>query len=326
MGFSLLVVGILVAIAILGSTIRGLDFLLAVVVPYGAAATFLGGLIYRILKWGRVPVPFRIPTTAGQQKSLPWIPASTLDNPSTAAGVVGRIALEVLFFRSLVRNTRTEVYPGAKGPKLAYHWEKWLWLGGLVFHWSLLIILIRHLRLFIEPVPAFIAGLEGLDGFLRVGFQGLLLTDVGILVAVTYLFLRRALIPQVRYVSLPGDYVPLFLILGIAVSGLLMRYFYRVDVTAAKELAMGLVAFRPALPDGLGTLFYVHLFLVSCLLAYFPFSKLVHMGAIFLSPTRNLPNNSRAFRHINPWNYPVKVHTYEEYEKEFRDKMKAAGL
>jgi hypothetical protein len=30
--------------------------------------------------------------------------------------------------------------------------------------------------------------------------------------------------------------------------------------------------------------------------------------------------------HTNPWDYPVKVHTYEEYEDEFRDKMKAAGI
>jgi hypothetical protein len=31
-------------------------------------------------------------------------------------------------------------------------------------------------------------------------------------------------------------------------------------------------------------------------------------------------------RHINPWNAPVKVHTYAEYEDEFRAKMKAVGL
>jgi nitrate reductase gamma subunit len=105
-----------------------------------------------------------------------------------------------------------------------------------------------------------------------------------------------------------------------------MRYFYRVDVTAVKELTMGLVTLQPVVPDGLGMLFFIHLFLVSVLAAYFPFSKLVHMGGIFLSPTRNLPNDSRARRHINPWNYPVPVHTYEEYEEEFRDKMKLAGL
>jgi len=65
---------------------------------------------------------------------------------------------------------------------------------------------------------------------------------------------------------------------------------------------------------------------VSVLLAYFPFSKLMHLAGVFLSPTRNLSNNSRFVRHVNPWNYPVKVHTYEEYEEEFRDKMIEAGL
>jgi hypothetical protein len=31
-------------------------------------------------------------------------------------------------------------------------------------------------------------------------------------------------------------------------------------------------------------------------------------------------------RHVNPWNYPVHVHTYEEYEDDFREKMIEAGL
>ena len=37
-------------------------------------------------------------------------------------------------------------------------------------------------------------------------------------------------------------------------------------------------------------------------------------------------NNNRFKRHINPWNYPVKVHTYADYEDEFREKMVDAGL
>jgi nitrate reductase gamma subunit len=73
-------------------------------------------------------------------------------------------------------------------------------------------------------------------------------------------------------------------------------------------------------------LFYIHLFLISVLFAYFPFSKLMHLGGVFLSPTRNMPNNTREVRHINPWNYPVKVHTYAAYEDEFREKMIEAGL
>ncbi|CEP67326.1 Nitrate reductase, gamma subunit [Moorella glycerini] len=323
MAFSFFIVIALIMVVALGVGVAGLQYLFGVIIPYAAIAIFLAGMAYRVIKWARAPVPFRIPTTAGQQKSLPWIKASTFDNPSSTAGVIGRMALEVLLFRSLLRNTRMELH---QGPRLAYHWEKWLWLGGLLFHWSFLIIFLRHLRFFTEPVPPFVSRLEGIDGFFRFGLQGLYITDIIILVAVTYLFLRRVVIPQVRYISLPADYFPLFLILGIASTGILMRYFFRVDITAVKELTIGLVTFSPRVPEGVGILFYIHLFLVCILGAYFPFSKLVHMGGIFLSPTRNLPNDSRARRHINPWNYPVKVHTYEEYEEEFREKMKMAGL
>ena len=89
---------------------------------------------------------------------------------------------------------------------------------------------------------------------------------------------------------------------------------------------MGLVTFHPTIPEGLASIFYVHVFFVSVLLAYFPFSKLMHIGGIFFSPTLNMRADTRATRHINPGNYPVHVHTYEEYEDEFREKMVEAGL
>jgi nitrate reductase gamma subunit len=91
-------------------------------------------------------------------------------------------------------------------------------------------------------------------------------------------------------------------------------------------MAMSLLRLSPQPADGLGVVFYAHLLLVCTLLAYFPFSKLVHMGGIFLSPTRNLTANSREVRHVNPWNAPVPVHTYAEYEDEFRERMREAGL
>jgi hypothetical protein len=99
-----------------------------------------------------------------------------------------------------------------------------------------------------------------------------------------------------------------------------------VDIVRVKELAIGLFSFHPTMPEGIGTIFFIHIFLVSILIAYFPFSKLMHMAGIFLSPTRNLSNNSRFVRHTNPWDYPVKVHTYEEYEDEFREKMVEVDL
>ncbi|MBW2193975.1 MAG: respiratory nitrate reductase subunit gamma, partial [Deltaproteobacteria bacterium] len=144
--------------------------------------------------------------------------------------------------------------------------------------------------------------------------------------AAAFLFLRRLFVSQVRYISLASDFFPLFLIMGIAFTGILMRYFSKVNIVGIKELAMGLVTFHFTIPEGIGSLFFIHLFFVCVLLAYFPFSKLMHLGGIFMSPTRNLTTNSREKRHINPWNYPVKVHGYDAYEDEFREKMVEAGL
>ena len=321
--FSFFTVVALVLIVLIGVKAANLHYLFGVIIPYLAFLAFLAGIVYRVIKWARVPVPFRIPTTAGQEMSLPWIKQNKIDNPSTSLGVIVRMALEVLLFRSLFRNTRAEL---RDGPKISYGSTKWLWAAGLAFHWTFLIILIRHFRLFLDPIPLPIEIVEALDGFFQVGAPVLYLTDLIFLGAVTFLFLRRVVIPQVRYISLAADFFPLFLIGAIGASGVLMRYFLKTDVVGIKELTMGLITFSPVVPQMIGTIFYIHLFLVSALFVYIPMSKLMHMAGVFLSPTRNLANTNRAVMHVNPWNYPVKVHTYAEYEDDFREKMKAAGL
>jgi nitrate reductase gamma subunit len=230
---------------------------------------------------------------------------------------------EVLFFRSLFANTKMEI---KDGPKVVYGSSKYLWASGLVFHWSFLVIFLRHFRFFTEPVPAFVHALQWADGFMQIGVPILYMTDLFIVAGLTYLFLRRVVVPQLRYISLVADYFPLFLILGIALSGILMRYFTKVDIAAVKELTMGLVTFTFSVPEGIGPMFWIHLVLVCALFIYFPFSKLMHLGGVFLSPTRNLANNSRAKRHINPWNPTVHPHTYEEWEEEFKDKLEMADI
>ena len=73
-------VGGLFLLGLLGGA-PGMDWIFGVVLPYLAVALFFGGLIYRVMSWANVPVPFRIPTTCGQQKSLPWIKQDKLENP-----------------------------------------------------------------------------------------------------------------------------------------------------------------------------------------------------------------------------------------------------
>ena len=99
---SLLVVALVAAIAWLGASI-GLGSLFGVVLPYAAIAVFLVGVVWRMVYWAKSPVPFAIPTTGGQEKSLDWIKQAKWDCPDTKWGVVKRMILEVFLFRSLFR-------------------------------------------------------------------------------------------------------------------------------------------------------------------------------------------------------------------------------
>lgn len=324
--FSLLAFAILIVIAIIGANVPALHYFFGVIIPYIAIFAFIIGIIWRIIKWARAPVPFRITTTCGQQKSFDWIKQNKLDNPSSTLGTIGRMLLEVLFFRSLFRNTKQSL---KEGPKLVYKADKWLWALSLAFHWSFLIIVLRHFRFFTEPIPFYVGYLQHLDGFLEIGVPIIYLTNVGVVAAITFLFFRRIFNEKVKYISLAQDYFPLLLLFGIVGSGIIMRYFVKTDLVAVKELAVGILSFSPSAPAvGLNEWFYIHFFLVCCLLVYFPMSKLVHFAGVFMSPTRNLANNNRMKRHINPWNDEFKLHyhTYEEYEDEFRDVMKDVGL
>jgi len=316
-------VTILVLLPLLTLPGAGAEFVFAVAVPYLALAAFFSGFIYRIVRWAQSPVPFNITTVAGQEKSLPWIKDDKIESPANNWAVAWRMFLEIFFFRSLFRNSRADL---VAGQRLVYGGSRWLWLGGLAFHWSLLVIIFRHLRFFTEPVFLPVTWLTNLDSLFQFSLSTLFLTDFIILTSLTYLFFRRVVSPQIKYISLASDYLALLLILGVAISGVLMRWVFKVDVDAVKRLAISMIIFRPAVSPNIGLAFYIHLMLVCTLVAYFPFSKMMHAPGILFSPTRNMKNDSRAVRHINPWNRAVRIHTYEEYEDEYRKPMIAAGL
>ena len=198
--FSLIVVVALALVAYIGASIPGLQVVFGIIRPYAAIITFVVFFVLRVLGWARSPVPFRIPTTCGQQKSLPWIKQNKIDNPTTTWGVVVRMILEITVFRSLFRNTKMQLHEG----KLTYKWEIWLWVVALAFHYSFLVVVVRHMRFFFEPVPSVIKIIEMLDGFfriefmsdvLKIGLPGIYISGLVLLGAVTFLFLRRIVIP-----------------------------------------------------------------------------------------------------------------------------------
>lgn len=324
--YSLVFVFLLVLIPLFGVGAAKLDFFFAVCVPYTAIIIFVAGFACKVFGWAKRPVPFRIPTTGGQQQSLDWITQNKWDNPSTGPQTVMRMLGEVLLFRTLFRNTRTKL---SEGPVVAYTSSKWLWMFAILFHYGFILVFFRHFRLFLEPVPIFLNWLEFGDGLLQIGAPRLYLSDLLLVAGVALLLGRRLWDAKVRYISLVQDYFPLILILSIALSGVYMRYFAKVDIVAIKTLTMGLVTLHFPTAEqfaGVSPAFFVHLFLVCTLMIYFPFSKLMHLGGVFLSPTRNLPNDSRIHHHVNPWNPDIKPHSYAAYEKDFGVPMAEAGL
>ena len=323
--FSFLAVIALVLIAWLGSQIPGMPYLFGVALPYLAMMIFLGGCVYKVVQWAKSPVPFPIQTTCGQGKSLDFIKHNWLEAPSTNAEVVARMFLEIVTFRSLFRNTKSEIH---EGPHITYESSKWLWAFALIFHYSFLSIVVRHMRLFLDPVPAWIGWWEFIDGIFEVGAPTWYMSDVGLVLGCLLLFGRRLITRHVRYISLMNDYFPLVLIFAVAITGILMRFFLRtdIDIVNIKQLTVGLVTLSPTIGAEIGSIFYIHVFLVCVLLAYFPFSKLMHFAGVFLSPTRNLKNDSRAVRHENPWNPRILPHSYSGYEDEFREFMVDAGI
>ena len=129
----LFIVLLLLAVSFIGVGTVKMEYFFGVVMPYAAMAIFILGVILRVLKWAKSPVPSRIPTSCGQQKSMGWVKNSKLDNPHNGFWTIARMALEILTFRSLFRNTKASL---EKGPKLVYGGSKWLWVAALAFHYS----------------------------------------------------------------------------------------------------------------------------------------------------------------------------------------------
>ncbi|MBF0621686.1 MAG: respiratory nitrate reductase subunit gamma [Magnetococcales bacterium] len=224
---------------------------------------YLALLIFVVGFTWRIMVYFKTPAPL----KIPTTPA-----PITTSGVVVRMFTEVAFFHSLFKG------------------NKWTWLGGYVFHLALALVTLRHLRYFINPLPDFFAHLQIfgiIAGIVMVGALG-------------FLLVRRYWVDRVRHISSPADYLMLLLLIGIGVTGLLMKFVYRPDIISIKTAMINWITFQGFTAPG-DTLFLVHFGMVLILMVIFPFSKLMHMGGIFFSPTRNQRDNPREIKHVNPW-------------------------
>ena len=232
------------------STVYALLFIVATIV-------LIAGLARKIVQYARTPAPLKIPTT----------PA-----PVTQTGVVLRMFREVVFFESLFKST------------------KWTWIFGWMFHLGLFLVLLRHVRYFIDPVWLPIELIQPFGMY--AGFA--------MVVGLAGLLIRRVMVDRVRYISSPSDFLWLLLLIAIGSSGLLMTFVWHTDVVMVKDFFTGVWTFSGGdLP--VDFLLIMHLLMVVLLMLLLPFSKLLHIPGIFFSPTRNQVDNPREKRHLAPW-------------------------
>jgi len=228
---------------------------------YLAAALFIIGVARKIFIFAKTPQPLKIPTT----------PA-----PTTKAGVVWRIIKEVTVFESLFKS------------------NKWIWIFGWLFHMGLFLVLARHLRYFLQPVPTIITLIQPFGKY----------AAFAMIIGLAGLWGRRFLVDRVRYISSPSDHLMLILLLSIGISGALMTFgdleSVSPDIISLKEFIMGLIYFDLQ-PIPTSPLLLVHLALVAVLMIVFPISKLLHAPGVFFSPTRNQADDPREHRHVAGW-------------------------
>jgi nitrate reductase gamma subunit len=224
---------------------------------YAATALLCIGVASRIFDYARTPAPLKIATT----------PA-----PVSAGGVAWRITREVVLFESLFKS------------------NKWTWVFGWMFHFALLLVLLRHLRYFTEPVWPAVVWLQPFG----------LYAAFAMILGLGGLWVRRFTVARVRYISTPSDHLMLLLLILIGATGLSIKYAVHTDIVAVKAFMLGLLYFdwQPLPAD---PLLLTHLFLVAALMAIFPVSKLLHAPGLFFSPTRNQVDNPREVRHVTRW-------------------------
>lgn len=187
-----------------------------------------------LLFWGRVFSHALVWMRAGRREAgLPEAGAPCI----AWAGVL----FDIVFFRRLFQS------------------DKLLWIGSWTFHASLLLVILRHLRYFLQPLPSVLAW-----------FQPLGIAAGYLLPASTLLvLLLRSVGPRDRYRSV-RNMMLLALLLLIAATGVMMRVFGHPDLIAVKVFGLGLLGFRfEPIPES--KIFLVHFLSVLMLLPLLPF-------------------------------------------------------
>ncbi len=132
-----------------------------------------------------------------------------------------------------------------------------LWIGEWIFHFSFVLVFLRHLRFMLEPIPGWVWYFQT-PGLIA----GYILPVSLISILIMKLGKEKGYFPSYNFFLL----VLLFL---LGTSGLLIKTFFLTDVTSVKSFMLGIFTFRPAAPPS-SLLFSVHYIFALILLVYLP--------------------------------------------------------
>ncbi len=166
-------------------------------------------------------------------------------------------------------------------------------IAAVTFHWGIIVLFAAHIMGLIGGLAMSTAWV---DAFHWIG----LVAGLATLYGATLALLRRIFVPELRAVSRHDDYLVLALLIPILVLGL---YPVVVDKTFGLSMTVApwvrdIVTLSPEMGGmaGLALVTKLHIILATTFIAYFPFTKLVHMWTLPLGYLTRPYQSVRTYR------------------------------
>jgi nitrate reductase gamma subunit len=132
-----------------------------------------------------------------------------------------------------------------------------LWIGEWLFHCTFLLVVLRHLVFFLNPVPEWVAFLQPFGIF------------AGYLFPLSLIYILSIKLSREKGYFPSYNFFLLILLLFLSATGILLRTVFKADLVAVKGFVLGVMGLSPqSVP--LHFLFVVHFALVLVFLLYVP--------------------------------------------------------
>ena len=172
--------------------------------------------------------------------------------------------------------------------KGVYHHNKKLWYFSFPFHFGLYLIVVTFFLVFAEAILDIFSVISLFNSYSVTenilslltnicGYAGLVLTFIGCI----GLIIQRATDKKFKFYNAPMDFVNLFFILILVIFISLTLFLSNPSFVASKLYAKSLLTFNFTFIPG--SVFILHIILISLFLLYFPITRMMHLFAKYFT-------------------------------------------